>query len=141
MSFLAQAAAKRERDVDPARLQEFLQLRLSMSSAQAEELVVKCPALARYGIDDKLKPMIQELEAWGLKKPQIANALSRYPPILRCSLEKNLKPTVRWLQDLGMTKADVSKVIVRHPSVLGLSIEKKLETHGAVASRSGTVEG
>ncbi|CAE7191811.1 MTERF5 [Symbiodinium necroappetens] len=125
--FMAQAAAKRERDVDPARLQEFLQLQLHMSSPQAEELVVKCPALARCNIDDKLKPMMQQLEKWGLKKSEVAKVLVRFPQIVRCSVEKNLKPAVQWLQGLGMTKADVSKVIARYPNALGLSIEKNLK--------------
>ena len=127
VEFTEQVAAERERDFDPARLHEFLQMQLGVSISEAMVLVKKCPALARCGIDDKLKPMMQQLEKWSLKMSEVAKVLVRLPQVLGYSIEENLKPTVQWLRDLGVTKAEVAKVIVRAPQVLGYSIEENLE--------------
>ena len=74
-------------------------MQLEVWPAQAVEFIASCPALARCDIDDKLKPMMQQLEAWGLDKSQVAKVLVRVPQVLGYSLEENLRPTVQWLRD------------------------------------------
>ncbi|OLQ02031.1 mTERF domain-containing protein 1, mitochondrial [Symbiodinium microadriaticum] len=126
VEFTEQVAGERERDFDPARLHEFLKMQLGVSISEAEALVGRCPVLARYDIDDKLKPMMQQLEVWGLKTSQVAKVFERFPQVLGCSIEENLKPKLQWLRDLGLTKAEITKAIARHPRLLGLSIEENL---------------
>ena len=127
VEFTRKVDAERERAFDPAPLHDILQMQLGVSISEAEELVAKCPALARCDIDEKLKPMMQQLEVWGLKNSQVAKVLVRHPRILGCSIEANLKPTVQWLRDVGLTNAEVAKVIARFPQVLGCSIEENLK--------------
>ncbi|CAE7562503.1 MTERF5 [Symbiodinium sp. CCMP2592] len=127
VEFTEKVAVEREGDIDPTQLHNFLRMQLGVSISQAEELVVKCPALARHDIDDKLKPMMQQLEVWGLEKSEVATVLARHPQVLGYSIEENLKPTVQWLRDLGLTKAEVAKVIARYPQLLGYSVEGNLK--------------
>ena len=127
VEFTEQAAAERDRDFDPSHVHQFLQMQLGVSISEAEVLLAKCPALARHGIDDKLKPMMQQLEVWGLKTSQFAKVLVRFPQVLGLSIEENLKPTVQWLRHLGLTKVEVAKVIARQPQILGCSIEENLK--------------
>ena len=127
VEYTEKVAAERERDFDPTHLHDFLQGQLGVSISEAEVLVGRCLALARCDIDDKLKPMMQQLEKWGLKKSEVAKVLARFPKVLRCSIEENLNPKVQWLRDLGLTKTEVAKVIARFPQVLGCSIEENLK--------------
>ena len=125
--FAEKVAGQRESDFDPANLQECLQIQLDMAPSHAAELVRKCPTLSRYNIQDTLKPVMQQLEAWGLAKAQAAKVIARFPRVLGCGIDEHLKPTVQWLRHVGLTKAEVAKAVARCPKVLGYSIEMNLK--------------
>ena len=127
VEFTEKVALERECKFDAAPLHEFLHAQLSLSHSEGEELIRKCPALARCSIEHRLLPRMQFLESCGLTKAEVAKAIARYPSILGMSIEENLKPTVQWLRDLGLTKAEVSKVIALAPSRLGCRIEENLK--------------
>ena len=125
--FTEQVAVESKSCLDPARLHELLQLELGLSPSQAIELAGACPALARCDVEGKLKPLLQQLEAWGLNKAQAGKVFVRHPNILGYSIEKNLKPTVQWLRDVGVEQTEVATVIARYPRFLGCSVENNLK--------------
>ncbi|CAE7206771.1 MTERF5, partial [Symbiodinium sp. KB8] len=127
VEFTGRIAAECECEFDPAPLHEFLQAQLTLSRSEGQELIRKCPALARCSIDHRLRPRIQFLEACGLTKAEVAKAMARSPSMLGLSIEEKLKPAVQWLRDWGLTKAEISRVIALFPSLFGCSIEKNLE--------------
>ena len=138
--FTEQVAAERKRDFDPARLQGFLQMQLGVSISEAEVLLAKCPALARYDIDDKLKPMMQQLEKWGLKTSQVAKVF--------CSISTTVATQHRReLEAHGAVAArcgpDASRGCQSDCTLSASFVTQhrgELEAHGPMAARCGSDE-
>jgi hypothetical protein len=108
---------------------EALQVRLGLSEAQLQKVVVALPSTLALSFESNIEPSLAKLQArLGLSEAQLQKVVVALPAVLGYSFESNIKPSLAKLQArLRLSEAQLQKVVVALPAVLGYCFESNIE--------------
>ena len=103
--------------------------RLSLNDTELRKMILLCPSLLSYTIEDNVEPKVNYYQArLGMNDTALTKMFKKFPILLGYSIEDNIEPKLNWLQQrLNVTDLQLEKLLTKEPNILAKSIEENLE--------------
>lgn len=99
---------------------------LGIQERKLPSVVVKCPKILTFGVDETLEPMVQCLKTLATKPEEVATAIIKFPYVFSHSAEGKLCPLLGFFEALGIPEKQLGKMLLLNPRIISYSIEPKL---------------
>ncbi|GMH13484.1 hypothetical protein Nepgr_015325 [Nepenthes gracilis] len=99
---------------------------IGIQERKLPSIVIKCPKILTFGVEERLEPMVQFLNTLATKPSDVAGAVIKFPYIFSHSVEEKLCPLLAFFEALGIPEKQLGKMILLNPRIISYSIELKL---------------
>ncbi|GAB4852988.1 Transcription termination factor mterf6, chloroplastic/mitochondrial, variant 2 [Ancistrocladus abbreviatus] len=99
---------------------------IGIQERKLPSVVMKCPKILTFGVEERLEPMVQCLKTLAAKPDEVAAAIVKFPYIFSHSVEEKLCPLLAFFEALGIPEKQLGKMILINPRIISYSIELKL---------------
>lgn len=114
-----------ERNLAPTIM--FLQRSLDLSKAELRKILVDCPALLSYSLQNLQAKVLFFTQLMQFSLAEVRSLIAQEPKLMRSSVQTGLIPHLKfWCDDLQFSLPDLRRLVLANPKLLLYSIEKSL---------------
>lgn len=85
---------------------------IGIQERKLPSVVLKCPKILTFSVEDTLEPMVQCLKTLATKQDEVANAIIKFPYLFSHSAEGKLCPILGFFEALGVSEKQLGKMVL-----------------------------